>query len=122
MDSNCLFTHERQVIDHALFGENPRRSRKYRTFPKQPTIDDSTRLSLPIRRPPTVPHILWLPIRSLNRRTFCGVSRSLRTIEIFSQEDQKDRRREFGVRAAASGSDAALRAERRGEQSNLLTF
>jgi hypothetical protein len=40
----------------------------------------------------------------------------------FSQEGQKDRRREFGVRAAARGSGAALRAERRGEQSNLLIF
>jgi hypothetical protein len=40
----------------------------------------------------------------------------------FSQEDQKDRRREIGVRAAASGSGAALRAEWRGEPSNLLSF
>jgi hypothetical protein len=32
-------------------------------------------------------------------------------------EDEK-----FGVRAAASGSGAALRAEWRGEQSNLLIF
>jgi hypothetical protein len=40
----------------------------------------------------------------------------------FSQEDQEDRRREMGVRAAAGGSGAALRAEWRGEPSNLLIF
>jgi hypothetical protein len=38
----------------------------------------------------------------------------------FSQEAQKDRRQEMGVRAAAA--DLALRAEWRGEQSNLLIF
>jgi hypothetical protein len=43
-------------------------------------------------------------------------------MEIFSQEDQKDRRREFGVGAAARGSGGALRAEWRGEQSDLLSF
>jgi hypothetical protein len=36
--------------------------------------------------------------------------------------DQKDRRRELGVRAAARGSFARLRAERRAEPSNLLIF
>jgi hypothetical protein len=40
----------------------------------------------------------------------------------FSQEDQKVRRLRIGVRAAAGESGAALRAEWRGEQSNLLTF
>jgi hypothetical protein len=42
--------------------------------------------------------------------------------QIFSQEDQKDRRREIGGRAAAGGSGAVLRAEWRAEQSNLLIF
>jgi hypothetical protein len=39
-----------------------------------------------------------------------------------SQEGQKDKRRALGVRAAARGSGAAWRAERRGEQLNLLIF
>jgi hypothetical protein len=39
-------------------------------------------------------------------------------LEIFSQEDQKGRRREFWVRAAAGGPAAA----EGGDQSNLLTF
>jgi hypothetical protein len=42
--------------------------------------------------------------------------------EISHRKIKKDRRREFGVRAAASGSGEALRAVRRGEQSNLLIF
>jgi hypothetical protein len=40
----------------------------------------------------------------------------------FSQEDQKDRRREMGVRAAAAEAGAPLRAAWRGEPSNLLIF
>jgi hypothetical protein len=50
----------------------------------------------------------------------------------FLQEDQKDRRREMGLRAAAGGrgrrcarrhfAQYRARAEWRGEQSNLLIF
>jgi hypothetical protein len=39
----------------------------------------------------------------------------------FSQEDQKDRRREMGVRAAAGGQVGVAR-RMRGERSNLLIF
>jgi hypothetical protein len=46
---------------------------------------------------------LGLPNCSSNRRSFCSVARPPRTIEIFSQEDQKNRRREMRVRAAACG-------------------
>jgi hypothetical protein len=40
-----------------------------------------------------------------------------RSVEIFSQEDQKDRRREMGVRAAAGG--LVLRCAPNGAASNL---
>jgi hypothetical protein len=43
-------------------------------------------------------------------------SRPPSTIEIFSQEDQKDRRREMGVRAAAG--DLLLRCAPNGAASN----
>ena len=49
---------------------------------------------------------LGLPIRSLNRRNFCGGSRPPRKSEIFSQEVQKDRRASKGSR----GSRCRLRA------------
>jgi hypothetical protein len=44
-----------------------------------------------------------LPNCSLNRRSFCGEAGPPRASENFSQEDQKDRRQEMGVRAAAAG-------------------
>jgi hypothetical protein len=43
----------------------------------------------------------------------------VRSVEIVSQEDQKDRRREMGVSRCRRRFGAALRAEWRGEQSNL---
>jgi hypothetical protein len=60
---------------------------------------------------------------SLNRRSFCAGIGPRRTIEI-SQEDQKDKRRELGVRAAAG--DRVLRcapkARRAIKPSDLLPF
>jgi hypothetical protein len=59
---------------------------------------------------------LGLPNCSLNRRSFCGEAGPPRANEIFSQEDQKDRRREMGICAAAAG--LLLRRASNGAASN----
>src|SRR5688572_11283026 len=81
---------------------------RHSSFCKEAAPNDSTHLGLPNCSP--------------NRRSFCGEAGPPRAIEIFSQEDQKDRRRELGVRAAAAG--LLLRCAPNGAASNcyLLSF